>query len=173
MVPVLLPGKVHAKSETRFFEQASHAAGEIVGDDGALAKAVTNQIAEVAGFVVEAAGSVGLVEFNNAALNVVDGGAGGVPPIGMEQNVAARCAEQGVAAAKQIDAGVKLGHAALVLRLDEGEVVDASGTEAAHGLNAAERTEPVDCEEGFVWADTHDAAAGELAEVERVVGTNG
>lgn len=164
---------MHAESPAGFFQKASHAAGEIVGDHGALAKAVTNQIAEVVRFVVEAARSIGLIEIDDAAINIVDGGAGGIPPVGMEQYVAARCAEQGVAAAEQVDAGVKLGHAALVLGLDEGEVVDTGGTEAAHGLNAAERTEPVDCEEGFVRADTHDAAAGELAEVEGVVGADG
>lgn len=155
------------------FEKAGHAAGEIVGDDGAFAEALADEIAEVVGFVVEAAGGVGLIKLDNVAVEIVDRGASRIPPVGMKQSVAAWCAEQGVAAAEQVDAGVKLRHAALVLGLDEGEVVDAGGTEAAHGLDAAERTKPVDCEEGFVRADTHDAATGEFGEVERVIGANG
>jgi hypothetical protein len=38
---------------------------------------------------------------------------------------------------------VKLGHAALVLGLKDGEAVDSGRAEAAHGLDALQRSEPI------------------------------
>jgi len=103
----------------------------------------------------------------------MDGGAGGVPPVGMDEDVAAGCGEQGVTVAEEVEAGVELGHAVLVLGVDEGEGVDAGGVEAAEGVDALEGAEPVEGEKGFVGADAHDAAAAEFGKVERVVGGEG
>jgi len=95
-------------------------------------------LAEVVGLVIESAGLEGLVEFDCAAVEVVDGGAGGVPPVGVDEYVAAGGGEQGVAVAEEVEAGVELGHAAFVLGVDEGEGVDAGGVEAAEGVDALE-----------------------------------
>ena len=143
-----------------------------MGDNGAFAETLANEIAEVGGFIVESAGRVGFVKLDDAAADGVDSGAFRIPPIGMKENVAARAAEQRISAAAEVDAGVELRHAALVFRLEDGEVVDAGGSEAAHGLNALERAEPVESEEGFVGSDAHDAAPTEFREVERVIRTD-
>src|ERR1700722_1591229 len=119
-------------------------------------------------FVVESTGCVGFTKLDGPAVEVVDGGAGGVPPVGMDESVAARAAEQSIAAAQQVDAGVKLGHAVLVFRLENSKVVDAGRAKAAHGLHPLQRAEPVESEEGFVGTDAHDASAAKFGEVERV-----
>src|SRR5208282_3882412 len=99
----------------------------------------------------------------------MDGGAGGVPPVGVDQDIAAGCAEQGIAAAEQIEPGVGLGHAVFVLGLDEREGVNTGWVETADGVDALEFAEPVEGEKSFVGADAHDAAAAELREVKREV----
>jgi hypothetical protein len=123
----------------------------------------------VGGFIVEAAGGVGLVEFNDAAVGVVDGGAGWVPPVGVDECVAKGRGEQGVAAAEQIEAGVELGKAVFMLGLEEGEGVDAGGVEAAKGLDLLEFTKPVKGEKRLIGADAKDASAAEFRKVEWVV----
>ncbi len=109
------------------------------------------------------------MELDYAAVEIVDGGADGVPPVGVDEHVSARGRENGVAAAEQVEAGVELGHAALVLGLDEGQSVNARGIDAAHDLHALEIAEPGKGEKGFIGADAHDAAAGKLGEEERVI----
>src|SRR6185437_15991521 len=162
--------EVYAESVTRVFEEARHAERKFVRDDGAFAEALADEIAEVFGFVVEAAVCVGFVEEDFAAVHVMHGGANWIPPVCMEKYVSAWRAEQGIATAEQIEAGVKLGHASLVLGLEDGEVIDTRRAEAAHGLDALERTEPVNGEKRLVRADAENAAAAELEEVEWVVG---
>ena len=142
-------------------------------DDGAFTKPFANQIAKMGGLIVEPAGGVWLVQLDDAAVEVVDSGAGGVPPVGVDEDVAARTAEQGIASAEQVDACVKLGHAALMLGLEDGEVVDAGRAEAAHCLDALQRSEPIEREKCFIRSDAHDSAAAELGEVEWVVGADG
>jgi hypothetical protein len=132
--------EVDAERFPRFFEKLGHAEREGVGDDRAFGVAISNQIAEVGSFVVESAGGEGLVQFCNAAVDVLNGGAGGVPPVGVDKNISSRTREKGIAAAEQVDAGVKLGHAALMFSLKDGEVVDAHRTQATHGLYALQRT---------------------------------
>src|SRR5271166_2645479 len=102
----LLAGKADAEGGAGFLKQAGHSQGQGVGHDGAFAPTVTNQSAEVRGFVVEAGGFVGHVEFDDAIVDVADGGAAGVPPVFVDGDVAARGGEQGVAAAEQVEAGV-------------------------------------------------------------------
>jgi hypothetical protein len=187
----LFAGEVDAQGGAGGFQEASHVQGEGVRDHWAFALVGADEVAEVGGLVVEAAVVVGLVEEGLAAVGIVDGGAGGVPPVGVEEDVSARGAEEGVAAAEEVEAGVELGHAALVFGLENGEVVDLAGSvrvagcvraaggvrgggaEAAHGLHALEGAEPVEGEEGFVWADAEDASASEGEEVEGVVGSEG
>lgn len=141
-----------------------------MGDYGALAASLAQEPAEVVCLVVESAGGEGLVKLDDTAVEIVDGGAGGVPPVGVNEYVAARCGEDGVAAAEQIESGVELGHAVAVLGLDEGEGVNARGADAAHDLHALEIAEPGKRKEGLVRADAHDAAAGEFGEEEGVAG---
>jgi hypothetical protein len=66
-----------------------------VGNDGAFAETVADEIAKVGGFVVETAGGEGLVEFDDAAIEVMDGCPSRVPPVGVDEDVAARGREQG------------------------------------------------------------------------------
>ena len=101
------------------------------------------EAAEVGGLVVEAAVQERLVQNhsteNLAAVQVVNGGASGVPPVGVDADVAAGRTEHGIAVAEEVEAGMQLRHAALVLGLEDGEVVDTGEAEAAHGLHALER----------------------------------
>src|ERR1017187_5283521 len=115
---------------------------------GAFKRAGSDEVAEMAGLVVESTVGEGLFQFNFSSIDVMDGGAEGIPPVGVEEYVAARGGEQGIALAEQVKAGVKLGHAALVLGLDEGEGVHAGRFEAAHGLHALEGAEPIEREKG-------------------------
>ncbi len=117
--------------------------------------------------------SKGSCEFDHAAVDVVNGGAFGVPPVGVKDHVATRAAEQGISVSEQVNAGMELCHAAFMLGLKDCEVIDAGCVESAHGLDALERTKPIEGEERFVWTDAHDAASAELGEVERVVGRDG
>jgi len=144
-----------------------------VCDLGALAKTAADEIAEVIGLVVEAAGFERLVEFDPAPVDVVNGGAFGVPPVGVKDHVTAGAAEQSISVREQVDAGVELCHAAFMLRLKDCEVIDSGCAKPAHCLNTLERTKPIEGKERFVWADAHDAASAELGEVEGVVGRDG
>src|ERR1700722_1586254 len=105
--PCLLAGEMDTEGGAGVFEHTGHAEGEFVRDDGALAETLADEIAEVRGLVVESAGGVGLVEFDDAAAGVVDGGALRVPPIGVNEYVAARAAEQRVTTTAEVDAGVE------------------------------------------------------------------
>lgn len=154
-------------------EQAGHRERKGVGNLGAFAETAANEIAEVGGFIVETAGGEGLVELDDAAVEVVDGGARGVPPVGVDENVAERGGEQGVPVREQIEAGVELGKAALVLGVDDGEGIDAGGREAAEGVDLLQGAEPVEGQKGLVRPDAQDAAAAEFREVKRVVGSEG
>lgn len=164
-------GKVNADLHASLLEEACHAEGEFVRNDGALVKSGAEEIAEVRDFVVEAAGGEGLVQFDLSAVEVVDGGAERIPPVGVEEDVAARPAKHGIPVAEEVDPGVKLGHAVLVLGLEEGEVVHARRIETAHALHALHWPEPVESEESFIGADAEDATSTELGEVQRVVGS--
>lgn len=100
--------------------------------------------------VIESAVCVGFVKLNGAAVEVMDSGASGVPPVGVNHDIAARAAKHSVTLTEKVEASVQLGHASFVLGLKDGEVVDTSQIEAAHGLDAFERAEPVEGKEGFV-----------------------
>lgn len=165
--------EVNADLRAGILKQTDHAEGEFMRDDGALVKAGAEEIAEMRDFVVEAAGDVGLVEFDFSAVQVVDGGIKRIPPVGVEHDEPARRAKHGIPLAEEIKAGVKLGHAALVFGLEEGEVVDASGTESAHTLHALHRPEPVDREKSFIRADAEDSATTQFKVVQWVVWADG
>src|SRR5580693_7782100 len=120
-------------------------------------------------FIVESAGCIWLVQLDDAAVNVADGSARRVPPVGMDERIAARRREQCIAVAEEIDARVQLGQAALVLGVNDGERVDAGGVETAECVDAPQSPEPVEREKSFVGADAEDAATAQVGEVERVI----
>ena len=121
-------------------------------------------------FVIESTVRERFIQEGLAAVGVVNCGAPWIPPVGLKQDVSEGAAEQGVAAAEQVESGVKLGHAALVLGLDERKVVYPRSADTAHSLHPFERPEPVQREKSLVWADAEYASAAELGKVQRVVG---
>jgi len=169
----LFTGEVDTQLPAAGFEEFCHVEGEGVGHDGALEKALAYEIAEVGRLVVEAASGKGLAQFNDALVQVINCGAAGIPPVGVDKNVAPRGREDGVAATEQIKAGVELGHSVFMLGLKESQHVDPGEIDAAHDLGALERAEPLDGEKSFVGADAHDAAAPKGGGVEWVVGSEG
>src|SRR5579863_4963439 len=82
-------GEEDAEGSAGLFKQTRHAERERVRDDRAFAPARSDEIAEVSGFVIEAAAGVGLVQLDDAAIEVVNGRVSWVPPVGAEEDVAA------------------------------------------------------------------------------------
>lgn len=102
----LLAGEADAEGEACVFEHAGHAERKRMRDLRAFAEPGADQIAEVLGFVVEAAMLEGLIQFDDAAAHVVNGSAAGIPPVGVNPDEAPGTAEQCVAQAEQVEAGV-------------------------------------------------------------------
>src|ERR1017187_4716644 len=119
--------------------------------------------------VVKSAADERLLQLDFSAVEVMDGGADGVPPVGVEVNVASRSREQGIALAQQVEAGVELRHAAFMLDLNEGQGITPGRLDAAHGLYALDRPEPVQRQKRLIGADAHDAAASQLREMQGVI----
>ena len=155
------------------FEQPGHAEGKGVADFRTFEGACADQVAEMVGLVVKTTVTEGLFQFNFAGVAIVNGGADGIPPVGVEDHVAAGGCEQRIALAEQVEAGIELGHAALVLGLDEGQGVHSGRFEATHGLHAFEGAEPVEREKGLVGTDAHNAATTQFCEVQGVIGREG
>lgn len=105
-------------------EQMHDGAGVGVRDDGAFAVAGAEEIAEMGGLVVEAVAEDGEVEVDGRAGERGDGGAGGVPPGLVDGGEAVTAGEGGGAGRGELEAGVELGKAVVVVGLDEGEGVD-------------------------------------------------
>lgn len=106
-------------------EQVGHGYRQGMADLRAFECAGSDEVTEVVGLVIEPAVQEGLVQFDFAAIDIVDSGSDGIPPIGVEQDVAAGSREQGIALAEEIQSGIELGHAAFVFGLDEGQGIDA------------------------------------------------
>ena len=172
-VRCIFAGEVNADLHASCLKQTGHAEGEFVCDDRAFAEPGPEEIAEVGDLIIKAPCGVGLVQFGLASVQVVDSGTERIPPVGVEEDVAARPAKQGIPVAEKVDPGVKLCHAMLVLGLEEGEVVDAGWTETAHTLHALHGPEPVEGEENFIGAYAEDASAAQFKEVQRVVWADG
>ena len=138
-------------------------------DYRAFAEALADQVAKVFSFVIESAGGIRLVEFYHAAIEAMNGGARRVPPVGVDDDVALGGRKHRVAVTEQVEAGVELGHSALVLGVNDCEGIDPGRVETAEGMDALEGTKPVEREKGFIGANAHDAAASKFREMEWVV----
>src|SRR5882672_4391387 len=108
---------MHAECGTGFFQKACHSPRKRVRDHRAFALPAADKLAEVFRLVVESAMRERLVENHFATVDVMDGCTGWVPPVGVNSYAATRRGEQGIAQAEQIETGVQLRHAALVLGL--------------------------------------------------------
>lgn len=86
--------------------------------------AFANQIAEVSCLVIEAAMRIRLIELDSSVVNVVNRRASRIPPARMNQRISTWTAEQRIAMAQQVETGMELRHAVLMLRLKESEIVD-------------------------------------------------
>src|SRR6202012_1971016 len=119
---------------------AGHAPRYSMRDFGTLALTAPDQFAEVIGLVVEACRFKRNIKFDDPTVNIADGCPHRIPPVLVNRDVAARAAQQRIALAREIEPGVELGHAALMLGLEQREVVDAGGVESPHSLHALYRT---------------------------------
>lgn len=112
-------------------------------NDGAFCLAVAEQIAEVGQFIIEAAGGKGFIQFDGAAVQVIDSGFGRVPPVFVDSDITERAGDQGIAFAMQIKAAIELRVPVVVLRLEDGKHIHLFPAETAHGLQIGHRPEPV------------------------------
>lgn len=78
----LFARKMDSNCEAGIVEQTGHSERERLRVDGALAEALAGGITEVGCFVIESSSRVGLIQLHDPAVEVVDGGASGVPPVG-------------------------------------------------------------------------------------------
>ncbi len=131
------------------------------------------QIAEVGSLIIEPTMGERLIEIHNPTVDVMNSGLSGIPPIGMEQNIAAWSAQEGVAAAEQVNTGVQLCHATFVFGLHEAKGIYAARGDAAHCLDSLEVSEPVQGEEPFIGSDAKNSAPSEFKKMQRVIGPDG
>src|SRR5665213_2342627 len=115
---------MHAERLARFFKQARHAQRKLMWDHGAFAKALAYQSAEVFCLVVEAAIFERFIQNDLAAVIRMNRRSPGIPPIGMQNCVATRTAQERVAVTEQIKAGMKLRHSSVVFSLEQSEIID-------------------------------------------------
>src|SRR5580692_1307051 len=106
------------------------------------------------------------------AIKVIDAGAGGVPPVFMDGNMADSTADEGIAFAMQVEAAIKLAVAVFMLGLKDGKHVNTRFSKPAHGLYLFRRAKPVDSQKSFVNAYLHQAAADEVITKIRMIAAN-
>jgi hypothetical protein len=90
-------------------------------DDRTFCRTGFKQLGKVCYLVIKAACSKRLINFNHAAVKVIDGGAGGVPPVFVDSDVAYGTADERVAFAMQVEPAVKLSVAVFMPRLKYAE----------------------------------------------------
>ena len=90
----------------------------------AVSPALSYQLAEMFRLVIEAAGSVRLIQFNHTTIDVVHRCPRRVPPVRVDDYEAARSGKDRISVAEQVDSGVKLRHSALVFGLENGKGIN-------------------------------------------------
>src|SRR5579863_6507958 len=107
-------------------------------DDRAFVLSLTDQSGKMVCLVIETAVSKRLIEFHDTSIHIMNGGAHRIPPVGVDQDVTSRSAQQRIAAAREIYAGMQLCHAKLMFGLYQRQAVDARRAQPAHGLHASQ-----------------------------------
>ena len=94
-----LAGKMNSECGAGRLKQAGHGERKGVRNFGVFSLAFANEVAKMSGLVIEAAGSVWLIKLDGAPIDILDRGAGGVPPVFMDGDESAGSRKQGIAAA--------------------------------------------------------------------------